>query len=109
MQPDSYSTDEKLVGSWVDGKHLYQKTYNTSVIADGSTHYLEDIPADIDTIVEISGCINTLSSTNFIPINCYYDSNTISFVDVDNGKLRCRITGWSGNLPAHITIKYTKK
>ena len=109
IQPYSYSTDEKLIGSWVDGKHLYQKTYNINVIADGSVHCLEDIPADIDTIVEISGCINTSSSTNFIPINCYYDSNSTSFVNVDNGKLKCIITGWSGNLPAHITIKYTKK
>ena len=28
---DLYSTDEKMIGRWIDGKPLYQKTYSDTV------------------------------------------------------------------------------
>jgi hypothetical protein len=49
-----YSTDEKVVGTWIDGKHVYQKTIDCGALPNNATKVVS-IPANIDTIVSVSG------------------------------------------------------
>jgi len=39
---NNYSTDEKIIGTWIDGKPLYQKTVTVNCGANGSTWYYEN-------------------------------------------------------------------
>lgn len=34
---DNYSTDEKVVGTWIDGRPVYQKTYYYNSVTNGMT------------------------------------------------------------------------
>lgn len=46
IQPDSYSTEEKLIGTWIDGKPLYQKTFvKTGGVANRETHFTNEFSA----------------------------------------------------------------
>ncbi len=50
---DYYSTDEKVVGIWTDGKPVYQKTIETTLPSAVGTDKFADIGATVDTIVDI--------------------------------------------------------
>lgn len=46
----SYSTEEKQIGYWIDGRPLYRKTYN-AYRQDGSVYYIDE--TDFVTIADI--------------------------------------------------------
>ena len=48
-----YSEDEQVIGTWTDGKPLYQKTIHSTLPSSTGTDKFEDIGATIDTIVDI--------------------------------------------------------
>ena len=48
-----YSEEEQVVGTWTDGKPLYQKTIHSTLPSSTGTDKFEDIGATIDTIVDI--------------------------------------------------------
>ncbi|MBR1718389.1 MAG: hypothetical protein IJ715_03880 [Bacilli bacterium] len=49
---DNYSTDEHVVGTWIDGKPIYQKTIEFNNIAIGeNTNYPHNI-ASIDKVID---------------------------------------------------------
>lgn len=99
-----YSTTEKIVGTWIDGKPLYQKTYDVGT--DASITY--SLPSYINKVINFSGIIEGFapipyvsSSTNF----CIY-----LFVDSDNN-INIRKGSSVQSLAsgtAYVTIQYTK-
>ena len=94
-----YSEDEYIVGKWIDGKKLYQKTYHLAqaiTIAGGGTW--------TDTGIDISD-IETLVDSKFSQDIAVWDAiNGIN----DNGTLKATILA-SGSLTVDtITLRYTK-
>lgn len=53
----NYSTDEQIIGKWIDGKPIYRKTFNFENISAGSTKKISisDIYTTIDQIITING------------------------------------------------------
>lgn len=121
---DVYSTDERVVGTWIDGKPLYQKTIVDTMptITVEDTSVEKDIP--IGASVEYGHIItaNFNNSGTFVTLNCsrsdisnmvnnafiYLKVNTHTQVEKRNmitvGGTR---TGFSEK-PLYITIQYTK-
>lgn len=94
-----YSEDEYIVGKWIDGKKLYQKTYHLAqaiTVTGGGTW--------TDTGVDISD-IETLVDSKFSQDIAVWDAiNGIN----DNGVLKATILA-SGSLTVDtITLRYTK-
>lgn len=50
-----YSTEETVVGKWIDGSIVYQKTYVFDVLSDAGT-YEKDLPENVKEIISIDGC-----------------------------------------------------
>jgi len=103
-----YSTTEKKIGEWLDGKPIYQKTVITNMpTSTTSTNYAHNI-ANIDQIINISG--GGWSGSYFIPINM---SPTTS-----GGQLRVSVdriniviqfgTAPSSSYTGYWTLQYTK-
>lgn len=94
-----YSTAEQVVGAWIDGKPIYQKTYELPYqITIGSnvnlTSFMTDISAIVDRFIIAFGYGNTAKS-----VNTFYIQNYNS-----------QISAWS-NLTFDvniITVQYTK-
>lgn len=109
INENQYSTEEQLVGTWIDGKPLYQKTYSFNATIDGNEHSTIQSPSGYDKIIEITGTVYYApSATGYVPVNAQFDSAYTMFVDVWNGYLRYKGTGWTGTWPMYVTIKYTK-
>ena len=109
-----YSTDEQVVGTWVDGNTLYEKT--VSFVTPSSNAYTRQnlglLTADIDNIwiaegyaiganttANVSGYTSNPSSEEFMGF-IYKDSTDITF------DYRVGSSVQNGN--AYLTIRYTK-
>lgn len=95
-----YSTDEQVIGTWIDGKTIYQKTYDIgsdiairSGQANDISNYITDIKDNVNNYICCKG-----HSDN-------YKSCSDFFMDTDGGV--CLYTGVSINI-RYLTIQYTK-
>ena len=106
---NKYSTTEEVVGTWIDGKPLYRKTFN-NISVTSSEHSAIPIATGltIDNLINISGYlvnngrwIVTLNSADVKYANMArvaYDKQTSS--------LELVAQNWTGT--ATVTIEYTK-
>lgn len=75
LSPTLYSLEERVIGCWIDGKPIYQKTitgYKTpNVTTNGSIAATEINSADlkIDTVISLQGITNTGSSIFNLPMH----------------------------------------
>ena len=114
---ENYSTDEKAVGKWIDGKPIFRKTYNFGNISANSTKAISisDIYSTIDQLITISGatyCSNFMQWYN-IP-NTHTDMPNYyinSVIEGSSQELTIRVgSGFTNGLSNTILyIEYTKK
>lgn len=105
-----YSTEETRIGTWIDGKPLYRKTFEVEPVYSGTTNItLDDNEFSIEKVVNVCGFLRSTSGT-FYPVG-YYTGDS-DFVSVFTAKNYIAIrTGSSSTLNnAHmsISIEYTK-
>lgn len=108
-----YSTSEKVIGTWIDGKPLYQKTINCGALPNDSIEnpkYVNHNISNLDKIVCITGF--AFSSTNYLPLP--YTHTTIQNNQIGIGANGTYIAITVGantdrsNFSAYITLQYTK-
>ena len=113
----NYSTTEQIVGRWIDGKPLYQKTLNIGALTTSQSDYSEklvSIGASVDTYTKINmvfGSASWLSSeyteitANNVFTSCY--TNTESSTNKNKAGVI-----YKGNLSwvtkCYVTVQYTK-
>lgn len=96
-----YSTDEQIIGTWIDGKTLYQKTltYNSSISLNDSSW--TTIP--FTGVPSMDYCVVISMATD-----CIFDNRVR--LKVDNGDIKGATSQESGQTVNSITvtIQYTK-
>lgn len=106
-----YSTTEHVIGEWIDGSTLYEKTINCGALpsSTGSKTTNHEIP-NLATVVEIEGFGKHSTSGNTIPIprnsiNALTENITIyvtpTAVVIGVGENQ---SVWN----AYVTLRYTK-
>jgi hypothetical protein len=103
--PPNYSTNEINTGvKWIDGKDIYQKTYNT--ITMSSTSVTIDT-ISIDTLIDAKGIAMGTGKMLVLPYSDGEDYGVLQYV---NGNLIYSCSRWTlNNVPnITITIQYTK-
>lgn len=101
-----YSTEEKIVGTWIDGKPLYQKTLTGSY--GQNTNFDLNITNADKVIIKRAGII--LSTGEYIPHGAYTNvDNFLSFF-ITSDKARCGVRSSPSyyNSTYYVTIQYTK-
>ena len=100
----SYSTEEQVIGTWIDGKPLYQKT----------------VIYDITTTSDFVSIPLNITYPNFIMIYDFtlVDGNTFyglaqpysyyRIIDKSSFYLKLTMNNWAGGTTAYITVRYTK-
>lgn len=103
--PNDYSTSEKIVGTWVDGKPIYQKVYSIYMTSD--TYTAPFLP-EVDDIISIN--FMSRDSRNSYSHPYYSGTNDYSRVYVENGNLLVKLGSAYPTKPAtvNIIIQYTK-
>lgn len=99
-----YSTDEQEVGTWIDGKKIYQISYVTTSAVSLSTSwssYLFNIEDTAERIIKVELSRYTGSNYGYYPVGCDYSSaNGFRFDSY------ARITCQAGSV---FTVFYTKR
>ena len=108
-----YSETEKVVGTWIDGKPIYQKTLTGTFEAENNILSIQ-APNYTLAILSASGFLLHTNETDTITINgCFDVTQTYCVVFhsiTDNGILIKRYsTSAGGSTPtAYVTIQYVK-
>lgn len=110
----SYSTEEQVVGRWIDGKPLYQVTIETTTGSKINTFKEIDLPTDdIERISSINGIMTDRYGV-YIPVSGAFvtnDTSTCVKIAYDASKkvltIWCSQTDWL-NAKICITVTYTK-
>jgi len=111
---DLYSTDEKMIGQWTDGKPLYQKTFVLTNISDWAAISLG--LTDIDIIIKKDNSYAILSNGDVMSEHSFYATSstksyyTIMVYKTSNNQPAVYITKSASVLitKAVITVQYTK-
>lgn len=100
-----YSTDEQIIGTWIDGSTLYEKTYEiTTPSVTATPTAVIEYPSNF-AIKHIDGLFN-----NANPINIYRGANyyTATFNNKTNHTIDVEAKGISVGVSGIITLQYTK-
>ncbi len=105
-----YSTSEKVVGTWIDGKPLYQKTIQMQTVSAGTTGTYNISDLNCDTVWIDFGNSFAYSGEITLPINRTHTGNIASQSDVRITRSTITIICGGGTSAGNpiITIKYTK-
>ena len=118
-----YTTDERVIGTWIDGKPVYQKTFvNTlPVVTSDFTDVTKDISigASLESVCNIFGYVNNNGSAFPFPV-IVKEIDNFFFTKITAVRTNTATTGSSNvitlsnnriyfsNVPVVITIQYTK-
>ena len=106
---NKYSTTEEVVGTWIDGKPIYRKTFN-NISVTSSEYSVIPIATGltIDNLINMSGyLINNerwIIALNSVDIQ-YANMARVSY-DKQTSSLELIVQNWTGT--ATVTIEYTK-
>lgn len=98
-----YSTSEQIVGTWIDGKPLYQKTMIGTFNGTIAILYLGDVDVQFITgVVRVSG--GSVVPTGMNLNNVYYAA---ADYNKTNGEIEVYASGWT-LVDCVVTVQYTK-
>lgn len=117
---DLYSETEKIVGCWIDGKPIYQKTI-TGTTNSNSDPKTFPIGALIDKVIGVESMVGASSETMYFPNNFWANTVSSNFISGFKLSIMTNSSSVSDNVvsivasaastissPFHVTIKYTK-
>lgn len=115
LDTNTYSNSEKVIGTWIDGKPLYQRTFDAGYLPNNNRNNIADLTScSIKYAVSITGfCyrVGDYTSQRPLPLVDINPDNSIRIdINSTDSKPYLRImTGadWSG-FKGYVTIKYTK-
>jgi hypothetical protein len=110
-----YSTDEHVVGTWIDGKPLYEKTVNTTIALNTSDERVTlSVATNVDRITSLKA-IQRLQDGTYMESPVIASDGNYSRVRASvyettvNLFHKCTISSWITNLAdIFTTIQYTK-
>lgn len=107
--PNTYSTDEVRIGTWIDGKSIYRKCLSyTGDITNGLN--VQHGITNLDKMIKLYGYFINVSSQGLLPFN---NKNTNYIIDFDNiTSTKFTWTVGSGfnlsDIPIVVVMEYTK-
>ena len=110
-----YSTDEQIVGVWLNGKNVYRRVFIGSMTGMGATWTNIAQVLDVDEVINLSGTIsNTLTDGRSLNLNTYEEeahNACFSFCKEDDNHLQARVNGWNKEIWGFVFklyFEYTK-
>ena len=106
---NKYSTTEEVVGTWIDGKPIYRKTFN-NISVTSSEYSVIPIATGltIDNLINMSGYL--INNERWIialnSVDIQYANMVRATYDKQTSSLELVVQNWTGT--ATVTIEYTK-
>lgn len=104
-----YSTTEQIVGRWIDGKPLYQKTFVTTSPSAPVAQIISKIADDYETCVNFWGIMHG-SSVNRMVTGSTIGGNHDEYIELwSNGNnIWACVDSTHYSKPLYVTVQYTK-
>lgn len=105
-EENTYSTDERIVGTWIDGSDIYEKVIEFGALPNATNKRVEHGITGINKIISITGTASdeNYSTTVTIPDH----SPAISIFVSSTNIVITTITDQTSNINTFITLRYTK-
>lgn len=106
-----YSTEETVIGTWIDGKPIYRKVFETTSASSASSFTTIDVSElNIDSAVRGFGVCTTSDGVDQFINTVGSVADAYSFIDLQNKTtLRYKTTmSASFNRPIILILEYTK-
>lgn len=105
----NYSTEEQVVGTWINGKPLYQKCFIGNLPSATNWQTIANTKIDnVDEITNING-IAKYNSDQYQNIPAYESSQHFCFIIYSkNYGIRVNGNGWGLNGAVTFIVRYTK-
>ncbi len=110
MNKNTYSTDERQVGYWINGKPIYQTTINFGTLPNTAIKTVAHGISDIDTVVNVWGIAEISGGGYWMPITSPGPNNYTYGITVEVRSTTIGIRAGSdrSSWSAYATIQYTK-
>ena len=109
FSPIIYSTEEREIGVWIDGKPLYQKTIDCGYLPNTTEKTVSHLIQNIDKIINVDSIQiwpnNLYASANY---NDASNSNYETMVLVNLTNVRLVTKANSSEKYCYVTVQYTK-
>ena len=104
-----YSTEEQVVGTWIDGKPIYRKVIDFGALPNSTLKQVPHGISDIDAIVSLNGVTFAKNKTATPIPYVYTDSiNTVSlFLEGTNVCIQT-FGDKTSYINTYVTLEYTK-
>lgn len=106
--PSVYSTEEKIIGTWIDGKPIYSKTIEGTILKIDENVIIGTIP-NIDTVIRKYG--QSLAGGQYwTDLDLKFSETVGSIIQIEkgSGQMIAIFSKTYINHPFHITVNYTK-
>ena len=108
----TFSTTEKAVGTWIDGKTIYRKTVDFGTLPNTALKQVRHNISSLDTIVNIQGIAHRSANNESFQIGNAANplSGLAASIAITVNDSTINITTGSNrtNMTAYITLYYTK-
>ena len=104
----NYSTDEQVVGTWIDGSTLYEKTIHVPTMPNSGSQNI-DTPSNVNRLIDAFGfAYSTVSDGCYRPMPLAAGGSNDIRIDMQDGSFRVVTFASWANYAAYITFRYTK-
>ena len=101
-----YSTSEKAVGTWIDGKTIYQKTISLGLLPNNTSSTVPHGITGLTRVIEFVG--NGYDSGNAIRTPLPFVGSNFIAVAVIGNDIQITTNSDRSNLVGYLTLKYLK-
>lgn len=102
----SYSTTEKIVGTWVDGSPIYKKTIDVGTLPNATTKGVNHNISNLDRVLKVEG--EAKSTSIRLPLPFVGLSGDSIGIYIDNTKVNIIAGGDASYYTGSVTLYYTK-
>lgn len=105
-----YSTDEHIVGTWIDGKPLYEKTYHFVETSEqtSKSYSISNLNAEVVLLEKSRIKFGANGGYGWQVVPSWYENNQYNMcIGMNTANINITVNGWKF-LESVITIQYTK-
>ena len=107
----NYSTEEQVIGTWVDVKPLYQKTFDCGALPNKTTKSVAHNIADLDMVTKVYGVASLANKTRsvFIPSDVVSGSSYCITMEYRGTSINITTNFDATEFTlSYVTLQYTK-
>lgn len=106
----NYSTDEHVVGTWIDGSTLYEKTVDFGALPNNTTKTVAYNISNLNNIVDVKGIAYNQNGARPLPFVDDAAKNGDVLLDTIKSSGVVRIISHTdlSSLTGYVTLQYTK-